>query len=479
MITQSSPVILWLRKDLRIDDNAALAAAVETGAPVLPVYIREPEHLGTGPLGAAQSWWLHHSLHELSARFAALGSPIILRSGPAADVLDALIAETGAEAVFWNRRYDPKGIAIDAPLKQSLVARGITVKSFAGQLMHEPSRLLTGSGTPYRVYTPFWRAFDGAGDPPSPVTAPARIPAPEQAVESDVLNDWNMTPTKPDWASTFREVFTPGEMAAQNRLETFLKNGLDRYDKGRDFPAGHATSLLSPHLAMGEISPARIWHATIGLVDRVGTDNLIRFRKELVWREFSYHLLFHFPDLATRNWNDRFDSFAWGENETFFTLWTKGQTGYPIVDAGMRELWRHGTMHNRVRMIAASFLIKDLLIDWRRGEEWFRDTLLDADPASNPASWQWVAGSGADASPWFRIFNPTLQGEKFDPKGDYVRRFLPELANLDAKYIHRPFEAPLAELARAGITLGKTYPRPIVDHAQARQQALDAYGATG
>lgn len=268
-------------------------------------------------------------------------------------------------------------------------------------------------------------------------------------------------------------------MAAQVRLEAFLKNGLDRYDKGRDFPSGHATSRLSPHLAMGEISPARIWHATIGLIDTVGEDNLIRFRKELVWREFSYHLLFHFPDLAIRNWNDRFDSFAWGENETFFTLWTKGQTGYPIVDAGMRELWRHGTMHNRVRMIAASFLIKDLLIDWRRGEEWFRDTLLDADPASNPASWQWVAGSGADASPWFRIFNPTLQGEKFDPKGDYVRRFVPELANLDAKYIHRPFEAPLAELARAGITLGKTYPRPIVDHAQARQQALDAYGATG
>ena len=479
MNTPSCPVILWLRKDLRIDDNAALAAATDTGAPVLPVYIREPEHHGTGPLGAAQSWWLHHSLRELSGRLATLGSPLILRSGDAAVVLDALLEETGAQSVFWNRRYDPKGIAIDSPLKQSLVARGITVKSFAGQLMHEPSRLLTGSGTPYRVYTPFWRAFDGAGDPPSPVRAPARIPAPEQNVESEALDDWNLTPTKPDWAATFREVFTPGEMAAQNRLEAFLKNGLDRYDKGRDFPAGHATSLLSPHLAMGEISPARIWHATIGLSDKVGEDNLIRFRKELVWREFSYHLLFHFPDLATRNWNDRFDSFAWGENETLFTLWTKGQTGYPIVDAGMSELWRHGTMHNRVRMIVASFLIKDLLIDWRRGEEWFRDTLLDADPASNPASWQWVAGSGADASPWFRIFNPTLQGEKFDPKGDYVRRFVPELANLDAKYIHRPFEAPLAELARAGIILGKTYPRPIVDHAQARQKALDAYGATG
>lgn len=479
MTSPSRPVIVWLRKDLRLDDNAALAAAMETGAPVIPLHIREPENAGTGPLGGAQGWWLHHSLAAFGRSLEGLGSRLVLKSGEAGAVLERLIAETGAQAVFWNRRHDPAGIAVDAPLKQALKARGVTVRSFAGQLLHEPTKLLTGGGTPFRVYTPFWKALDGAGDPPSPLDAPARLAAPQTWPDTERLEDWSLLPAKPDWAAAFGKVFTPGEAEAHRRLAVFLDEKLQRYDSGRDFPAEDATSLLSPHLAMGEISPARIWHATKGLGEAVGHANLIRFRKELAWRDFSYHLLFHFPDLATRNWNSRFDAFEWRFDAGLFRAWTKGLTGYPIVDAGMRQLWRHGTMHNRVRMIVASFLIKDLLIDWRHGERWFRDTLVDADPASNAASWQWVAGSGADASPWFRIFNPVLQGEKFDPKGEYVRQFVPELAGLEDRFIHRPFEAPPAALARAGVTLGETYPRPVVDHAAARQRALAAYEATG
>lgn len=479
MTSPRPPVLVWLRKDLRLDDNAALSAAAATGAPVVPLYIREPESAGTGPLGGAQGWWLHHSLAAFEQDLRALGSRLVLASGEAGAVLERLITETGARTVFWNRRYDPHGIAVDTPLKRALKTAGVEAQSFAGQLLHEPTRLLTGGGTPFRVYTPFWKALDGAGDPPPPMDPPARLAAPAEWPASEALDGWKLLPAAPDWAAAFREVFTPGEAGARRRLETFLAEKLEGYDSRRDFPAADATSLLSPHLAMGEISPARIWHATRGLGETAGHGNLLRFRKELAWREFSYHQLFHFPELATRNWNARFDAFGWRFDAAPFAAWTKGLTGYPIVDAGMRQLWRHGTMHNRVRMIAASFLVKDLLIDWRHGERWFRDTLVDADPASNAANWQWVAGSGADASPWFRIFNPVLQGEKFDPGGDYVRTFVPELAALDARYIHRPFEAPAAALAHAGVVLGGTYPRPLVDHAAARCKALAAYEATG
>ncbi len=477
--TASSPIILWLRKDLRLDDNAALAAAAAEGVPVIPLYIREPEAAGTGPLGGAQSWWLHHSLAALAESFKRIGGRLILASGEAEAVLSRLMAETGARAVVWNRRYDPRGIAIDAPLKQVLREKGMEATSFPGQLLHEPSKLLTGGGTPFKVYTPFWKAFSAQGEPRPPMEAPHHLAAPTTWPASEVLDDWGLLPQKPDWAATFREVFAPGEAEAQRRLESFIDEKLHAYDGKRDFPATDATSLLSPHLAMGEISPARIWHAMNGLGESEGHENLIRFRKELVWREFSYHLLYHFPDLASRNWNARFDAFEWSFDAGLFRRWTKGETGYPIVDAGMRQLWRHGFMHNRVRMIAASFLVKDLLIDWRHGERWFRDTLVDADPAANAASWQWVAGSGADASPWFRIFNPVLQGEKFDPDGDYIRRFVPELARLENRYIHRPFEAPMAALRRAGIVLGRDYSEPMVDHAAARQRALAAYAATG
>lgn len=468
-------LILWFRKDLRLADNAALSTAVNEGYRILPLYIREPEHAGTGPLGAAQAWWLHHSLHALSEDLKAFGSRLILRSGSVAEVIGEVIATTGATAVFWNRRYDPLGIAIDKALKSQLLDDGLDVRTFAGQILHEPTKLKTGAGGHFRVYTPFWKALDGAGEPPEPIPAPKAIAAPDRFPDSEALGSWALLPTKPNWAAAFDGHWQPGEKGAEKRLASFIKNGLKTYRSGRDLPASEHVSRLSPHLALGEISPFTVWHATRGLPESYPLEDVIHFRKELVWRDFSYHLLFHFPDLATKNWNAKFDAFPWREAPDLLKKWQKGQTGYPIVDAGMRQLWQTGWMHNRVRMITASFLIKDLLIDWRCGERWFRDTLVDADPASNAASWQWVAGSGADAAPFFRIFNPTSQGEKFDPEGAYIRRFVPELKDMPAKFIHKPSEAPLTVLRDAGVSLGKTYPLPIVDHGKARDAAMAAF----
>ncbi|SIQ12020.1 deoxyribodipyrimidine photo-lyase type I [Rhizobium sp. RU20A] len=468
-----APVIVWFRRDLRLADNHALAAAVHTGKPVIPLYIREPDETGNGPLGAAQRWWLHHSLSALSQSLDKAGASLILRSGSADKVLADLMGQTGADAIYWNRRYEPSGTAVDGPLKDGLKADGIAVKSFAGQLMHEPLTLKTKSGGPFRVYTPFWRALEAEGEPDEPLAAPRHIKGFSGKLKSEDLADWALLPTKPDWAKTFHEVWEPGEAGAAKRLKAFVKKALAGYKVKRDFPDGETTSMLSPHLALGEISPASVWHATRG-VDAPG-DDIVHFRKELAWRDFSYHLLFHNPDLDRRNLQPKFDSFPWKCDDKALKRWQRGETGYPIVDAGMRQLWRHGYMHNRVRMIAASFLIKDLMIDWRVGEAWFRDTLVDADPASNAASWQWVAGSGADAAPFFRIFNPILQGEKFDPDGAYIRTFVPELAKLDARLIHRPFEAKPAELKAAGVRLGETYPTPVVDHHTARDRALEAF----
>ena len=467
-----TPVILWFRKDLRLGDNRALVHAAATGRPVIPLYIHEPNN---GPLGRAQCWWLHHSLVALARSLEGLGSRLILRSGPPQAVLWTLIAESGATEVLWNRRYDPDGIESDSVLKAALRGDRITAHSFPGQLLHEPSRTKTGTGGFYRVYTPFWRAFENSGEPEEPLQPPTALPAPDVWPDTETFDDWRLLPTTPDWAAEFRNVWTPGEVGARRRLQDFVGGGLQGYAVRRDFPAEPHVSMLSPHLALGEISPAQIWHATRGLADHVPMGDVTSFRKELVWREFSYHLLFHFPELPRRNFSEKFCGFPWRSDPDGLWQWQRGETGYPIVDAGMRQLWQTGWMHNRVRMIVASFLVKDLLIDWREGESWFRDTLVDADPASNAASWQWVAGSGADAAPFFRIFNPVSQGEKFDPEGAYVRKFVPELARLDTRYIHRPFEAPAAVLAKAGIDLGKTYPQPVVDHKMARERALAAF----
>jgi len=465
------PTIVWFRQDLRLADNPALAAAAARG-PVLPIYVLDP----AGGMGGASRWWLHGSLSALSRDLAKLGAPLILRRGDASEILAALAAQTGADAVFWNRCYEPDTIARDKALKASLAARGLEARSFNAALLAEPWEVKTGSGEPYKVFTPFWRALSACAPFEAPLPAPKRL-TPVAHVESDDLDAWPLRPTKPDWAGGLRETWRPGEGEAARRLSAFLDELVADYAAARDLPSVEATSRLSPHLHFGEISPRQIWHAAdvFARAEPAAALGINAFLRELGWREFSHHLLFHWPDIVERAWKPAFDDFPWERNAAALAAWRKGLTGYPIVDAGMRELWHTGYMHNRVRMVAASFLIKDLMIDWREGARWFEGTLVDADLANNRASWQWVAGSGADAAPFFRIFNPVMQGEKFDADGAYVRRWVPELARLDSRFIHKPWEASPALLAEAGIVLGETYPRPIVDHAEARARALKAY----
>ncbi len=390
-------------------------------------------------------------------------------------MIDQIIAETGAGTVLWNRRYDSGGIGVDKALKADLVARGVHAESFGANLLREPWEVKSAAGGPMKVFTPFWRAHQKLGAIRSPLRAPGALPSLPRPVASDSLEDWGLEPTRPNWAKGFTSHWTPGEAGAQARLDAFLDDALKGYADGRNRPDRASTSRLSPHLRFGEISPVQIWHRVQMATGMEPTEDVSKFLAEIGWREFAYHLLFHMPDLPAANVQPRFDAFPWRSDPAVLKAWQTGQTGYPIVDAGLRELWQTGWMHNRVRMIVASFLVKHLLIDWREGEAWFWDTLVDADVANNPASWQWVAGSGADAAPYFRIFNPMLQGEKFDPKGDYVRRWVPELAGLPAKAIHTPWEAPLAILHKAGVRLGETYPQPIVDHDAARARALAAF----
>ncbi len=463
----TTPTLLWFRQDLRLADNPALAAAVKAG-PVLPVFILDDETPGQWKAGGASRWWLHHSLEALAADLRKLGSDLILRRGPAAKVITSLLKETGATAIFWNRQYEPWAIGRDTRIKDSLKTASIRAESFNASLLREPWEMKTGAGGPYRVFTPFWRAAREQLGSVDPVARPKAIPAPAAWPASDKLASWKLLPTRPDWSTGFTPHWTPGEHGARKRLDTFLAGALSGYATQRDRPDIEATSRLSPHLHFGEIGPRQVWKAAIAAAQSRGQEtNTDKFLAELGWREFSYHLLYHFPHLPERNYKESFDAFPWDDNETNFRKWCRGQTGYPIVDAGMRELWTTGFMHNRVRMVAASFLIKHLLIPWQKGEAWFWDTLVDADLASNAASWQWVAGSGADAAPYFRIFNPVMQGEKFDPDGAYVRKWVPELAACNPKFIHRPWDAPDFTRLR--------YPAPMIDHATARDRALKAF----
>lgn len=472
----SDPVLVLFRNDRRVADNGALAAAADTGRPVVAAFVLDEESDGVRPSGGAARWWLHHSLVALQGKLEELGIRLILRRGATARVVDEMIAGARANTVLWNRRYDPAGAAIDMQLKHSLRGRGLRADSFDGQLLHEPSRLATKTGGYYKVFTPFWNALASGPEPRDPIDAPGPMTGFGGELPSERLNDLVPLPTSPDWAEGLRETWIPGEDGAIELLDYFLSEDIAGYEANRDFPGIAGTSRLSPHLAHGEITPYQIFAALKHKA--VGSSGAAKFRKELGWREFCAHLLFHNPELATRNFQPAFDVFPWNSDEDALQAWQKGQTGYPIVDAGMRELWRTGTMHNRVRMIVASFLTKHLLIDWREGERWFWDTLVDADPASNPANWQWVAGSGADAAPYFRIFNPVLQGEKFDPEGDYVRFFVPELEQLPSRFLHKPWLAPVPVLAEAGITLGRDYPLPVVDHSKGRERALAAYRST-
>lgn len=449
--------LVWLRDDLRVADNPALSAAIAAGQPLSVVYILDDESEGIRPLGGASRWWLHHSLDRLGARLERLGVSLTLRRGPAHDVMRDLLRETGATRLYWNRRYGGPERRLDASIKEYARASGIEAQSFHANLLVEPWTIRTGAGNPYTVFTPFWKAVLARPEPPrEPLPAPTRLMG-AGSLRGDLLADWGLLPTTPDWSTGLAARWTPGESGANVAFSTFLERRLSRYAHDRDLPATHATSELSPHLRFGEISPFQIWAgvevakqgAAPGLAE-----NAAKFLAEVGWREFSYNLLYHWPDIATRNFDRRFDGFPWREpNREVLSAWQEGRTGVPLVDAGMRELWQTGYMHNRVRMVAASFLIKNLLIDWRVGEQWFWDTLVDADPANNPASWQWVAGSGADAAPYFRVFNPVLQAEKFDPNRAYLRRYLGDFDGAGAL----------------------DYPPPMVDLSTARTDALRAF----
>lgn len=461
----ASSTLVWLRNDLRIADNPALAAALKHEEPVHAVYVLETDRGLRRPGGAAKVW-LHKSLEALNGDLAARGVRLSYREGESGKIIPDLAWETKAGRVYWNRRYDPAGRGHDGAIKKELKSDGVAVESFNGSLLVEPWDIATQQGTPYGVFTPFWNALR---DKPIPepigrIEKHGTITAP--ALDFD---------GPPDWADGILQRWAIGEDAAKRVLSDFLDDLLADYPNDRDLPRKRATSEMSPHLRFGEIGPRQIWFAVRHLIDSkpsmAGAGET--FLSEVAWREFSYHLLYHRDDIARHSMQGRFDEIEWRTDTKALHAWQKGQTGIPIVDAGMRQLWQTGWMHNRVRMLTASLLTKNLLIDWRKGETWFWDTLVDADPANNPASWQWVAGSGADAAPYFRIFNPVTHGEKFDPGGDYVREWIPELKDLPDKWVHKPWLADAGTLDKAGLKLGTTYPEPIVELKASRERALD------
>lgn len=462
----SRPVLVWFRNDLRIADHPALSAAAAAGA-VVAVHI-EPTDSALRPRGGASRWWLHHSLKAHAGRLAGLGIAFEAHEGPTAEVLFAMAERHGAEAIYWNRRYGPAERELDAAIKAEAKARGLEAKSFVGDVLAEPFDMQTGSGGPYQVYTPFWKALR-VREMATP------LPAPKPQGEALPVPDVDLGYREPHWAAQLVPHWQIGEDAALATFEAFLEGPVTGYKDGRDIPAEPATSRLSPHLAFGEISPRQIWHRAkhVAAAHPEREAAIDKFLSEVGWREFNINQLYHRDDIATVPMQPKYRDFPWRAPGPELVRWQKGMTGFPIVDAGMRELWQTGYMHNRVRMLVGSLLAKNLLIDWRLGEEWFWDTLCDADPANNPGNWQWVAGCGLDASPYFRIFNPVTQGEKFDADGRYVRRFVPELARLPNEWLHQPFEAPADVLRKAGITLGETYPRPLVDLKATRARALE------
>jgi deoxyribodipyrimidine photo-lyase len=476
MAVAEPSVLVWFRQNLRVGDNRALGAALASGRPVVCAFVFDPALGGAWAVGGAARWFLHSSLAALDNALRARGNRLVIRQGSWRQEVPRLVAETGAAEVHADRVYAPWERGED---KAVAAALGVPITGHLDLLLHEPWAIRTQAGGPYGVFTPFSRAVFAADDLPPPITAPARIGAMATTVDSLPLEALKLLPTRPDWAGGLRETWHPGEDGAAARLKGFLDRALDGYEGARNLPGEAGTSMLSPHLHAGDISARTVWHAARAAMKPRGAahDSGITYLKELIWREFSHHLLWHRPEMPDAPLKDQFAKFPWRDDSSGLRAWQQGRTGYPIVDAGMRQLWHTGWMHNRVRMITASFLVKHLLLPWQAGEAWFWDTLVDADAASNSASWQWVAGCGADAAPYFRIFNPVLQGEKFDADGAYVRRWVPELARLPAKYIHRPWEAPALLLAEAGVRLGHDYPAPIVDHAAARARALKALAA--
>ena len=471
------PAILWFRGDLRLADHAALEAAMAGGRPVIPVYVLDDDTPGHWRLGGAARWWLHHSLASLAAALAQRGVPLLLRRGPVAQVLPALAQEAGAAEVHAGHQHEPWARQASADVAAALGAAalgaaGASLHLHRTQTLFDLEGIRTKTGGVYGVYTPFAKACRLRGDPGAPTPAPDRIPA-GPSLPSDELSSWGLLPTHPDWSGGFN-IRQAGEAAAHARLASFLDKAVHGYDTGRNLPGQEGTSGLSAHLHWGELSPRQVWHTAAQAAER-SNKGLDTFLGEILWREFAAYLLFHNPHMPEQPMRPAFAALPFRDAPAELKAWQRGHTGVPIVDAGMRQLWQTGWMHNRVRMIAASFLVKQLLIRWQAGEDHFWDTLVDADLASNAMSWQWIAGCGIDSQPFFRVFNPVSQGERFDPDGVYVRKWVPELANLPDKYVHAPWEAPAEVLAGAGVTLGGTYPRPLVDLPAARQRALDAY----
>jgi deoxyribodipyrimidine photo-lyase len=472
------PVLIWFRADLRLADNPALTQALKRGGAVIPVFIWSPDEQAPWHPGAASKWWLHQSIAALNANLREKNSRLIIRRGPTLPTLYDLVRETGATALFWNRLYEPALIARDTKVKEAFRVGGVAAESFNASLLHEPWTVTNKSGRPFQIFTPFWTHCLNQPDPSKPLPAPGHLSPPKSWPHSLRLDELQLEPAI-NWAAGIRRAWAPGEAGAIERLNGFLSDGFPDYPEQRNRPDLPGTSKLSPHLQFGEIGPRQIWHALARLAANRGWSPIewrgSQFLKELGWREFAHHLLYHFPHTSTEPLRPEFKRFPWRGTIESLEAWQKGCTGYPIVDAGMRELWTTGWMHNRVRMIAASFLVKDLLISWQQGSSWFWDTLVDADLANNTLGWQWTSGCGADAAPYFRIFNPAIQGGKFDPNGDYVRRWCPELAGLPSKWIHQPQKAPADILHKAGIQIGREYPEPIVSHSTARNVALEAF----
>lgn len=466
-----STAIVWFRRDLRLTDQPALVQALAAAETIIPVYVHAPDEEGAWAPGGASRWWLHHSLAALDTELRVRGSRLVLREGPALAALEALVTETGATAVFWNRLYEPALIARDKAVKQALAARGIEAVSCNGHLLFEPWTIRNGAGEPYRVFTPFWKAcVAGIGTVPAPLAAPERLPPVPPSVAGLRPEALRLLP-RIRWDTGLAEAWLPGEAGAMATLGRFVEEAIGAYDADRNRPDLPGSSRLSPYLHFGELSPRQALAAAIapGIGDSAGATSFVR---ELGWREFAHHLLFHFPHTADRPLDARFSDLDWRADAGELEAWQRGRTGYPIVDAGMRELWHTGWMHNRVRMIAASLLTKNLFMPWLAGARWFWDTLVDADLAGNTLGWQWAAGCGADAAPYYRIFNPVLQAEKFDPYRRYIRRWVPELAALPDPYVHCPWQAPAGVLLAAGVRLGQDYPLPIVDPRASRDEAL-------
>lgn len=468
--------ILWFRQDLRLSDNPALSAAAKAGS-VLPVYILDDENAGHWKMGGASRVWLYHSLQALNA---SLDGNLCVSSGDATKILLSLVKDTGATGVYWNRCYEPWRVTRDKFIKDALKNMDVEANSFNGSLLWEPWEVLKADGTPYKVFTPFYRkGCLGKTAPRTPLAKPEKITFVKYTKTS--IDNLKLLPRKPEprWDKDMVNLWEIGEDGAHKALKVFLEDGLNNYKEGRNIMAGHNISRLSPRLHFGELSPNQVWYAAqaAGEAQKLSQD-VAHFHSELAWREFSYSLLYHVPSLPTQPLQERFKKFPWDKNDKVLSAWQRGQTGYPIVDAAMRELWQTGYMHNRARMVVGSFLVKHLLLHWKHGEEWFWDCLFDADLANNAASWQWIAGCGADAAPYFRIFNPVTQGEKFDPDGSYVRKYVPELRDMPNKHIHKPWVAPPMVLKAAGVELGMTYPKPVIDHSAARERALEAFKAT-